>query len=133
MKPVRSTTIGRYFGMLPSFAVLIALVILGDALAVVVGWPVPGPAIGLAILTAAFARAGRPHPGFEELFDLAAPWFPLFFVPAAVGVVAHLALLSAAWLHVTVAVVLGTTLVIVITGQLAQALLSLAEKGKSDA
>lgn len=118
--------------MLPSFAVLLALVILGDALAVATGWPVPGPAIGLAILTAAFAGAGRPHPGFAQLFDLAAPWFPLFFVPAAVGVVTHLALLSAAWLHVTVAIVLGTALVIVVTGQLAQGLLSLAEKGKSN-
>ncbi len=118
--------------MLHSFAVLLAIVILGDALAVAAGWPVPGPAIGLAVLTAAFARAGRPHPGFAQLFDLAAPWFPLFFVPAAVGVLAHLALLSAAWLHVTVAIVLGTALVLVITGQLAQALLSLAEKGESD-
>ena len=119
--------------MIASFAILIALVILGDAVAVATGWPLPGPAVGLAILSAAFARAGGPHPGFAQLFDLASPWFPLFFVPAAVGVVAHLALLSAAWLHVTVAIVLGTALVLVITGQLSQALLMLAEREKPDA
>lgn len=118
--------------MLPSFAFLLVLVILGDALSVATGWPLPGPAIGLAVLTAAFAWEGRPQPGFEQLFNLASPWFPLFFVPAAVGVVAHLALLSAAWLHVTVAIILSTALVLVITGQLAQALLGLVEKGKSD-
>lgn len=119
--------------MLPSFAILVALVIFGDAFASAIGWPVPGPALGLAVLTAAFAWEGRPHADFERLFDLAAPWFPLFFVPAAVGVVAHLALLSAAWLHVAVAIFLGTALVLVITGQLAQVLLALADKRKSDA
>lgn len=118
--------------MLPSFAFLVVLLILGDSLAVAVGWPVPGPAVGLAVLTATFAWTGRPQPGFEQLFDLASPWFPLFFVPAAVGVLAHLALLSAAWLHVTVAIVLGTALVLVITGQIAQALLDFTEKGKSN-
>lgn len=119
--------------MLPSFAIVVALVIFGDAFASTIGWPVPGPALGLAILTAAFAWEGRPHPEFEHLFDLAAPWFPLFFVPAAVGVVAHLALLSTAWLHVVVAIFLGTALVLVITGRLAQVLLVLADKRKSDA
>ncbi len=119
--------------MLSSFAFLVALVILGDALAAIVGWPVPGPAVGLAVLTAAFAWKGSPHPGFERLFHLAAPWFPLFFVPAAAGVLAHLALLSAAWLHVAVAIVLGTALVLVITGQLAQALLTIADGRTSDA
>lgn len=119
--------------MLFSFAFLVALLILGDALAMATGWPVPGPAVGLAVLTAAFAWEGSPHPGFIRLFDLAAPWFPLFFVPAAVGVLAHLALLGAAWLHVAVAIVLGTALTLVITGQLAQALLAAADRQRSDA
>ena len=118
--------------MLPTFAVLVALVIFGDAFATASGWPVPGPAVGLAVLTATFGWEGRAHPGFERLFDLAAPWFPLFFVPAAVGVVAHLALLSAAWLHVAVAIVFGTALVLVITGQLAQTLLSPTVQRKTD-
>lgn len=119
--------------MLPAFAILIALVILGDTLAAVSGWPTPGPALGLAVLTAAFLREGKPYPGFERLFDLAAPWFPLFFVPAAVGVLAHLALLSAAWLHVTAAITLGTALALVVTGRLAQVLLSVADRRKADA
>lgn len=119
--------------MLASFAFVVALVILGDALAAVIGWPIPGPAVGLTVLAAAFAWEGRPHPGFGELFDLAAPWFPLFFVPAAVGVLAHLALLSAAWLHVAVAIILGTALALVITGQIAQCLLRATDRQNSDA
>ena len=118
--------------MLPTFALLVALVIFGDTLAAVSGWSLPGPAVGLAVLTAAFAWNGKPYSGFERLFDLAAPWFPLFFVPAAAGVLAHLALLSAAWLHIAVAVVLGTALALIITGQIAQALLALATRRKSD-
>jgi holin-like protein len=119
--------------MLPAFAYLIALVILGDALAAATGLPIPGPAVGLAVLAAAFAWEGRATPGFERLFKLSAPWFPLFFVPAAVGVVANLAMLSAAWLHVAVAIIVGTALALLVTGQIAQALLALAERKKSDA
>ena len=119
--------------MLWAFALLAVLAILGDAFAATTGWPVPGPAIGLALLSAAFARQGRPSPGFERLFDLAAPWFPLFFVPSAVGVISHLGLLSVAWLHVASAIVLGTAVVLVVTGQLAQTLLTTADRSKSDA
>lgn len=79
----------------PDVLASFALLIVGDALAVATGWPLPEPAVGLTVLTAAFARKARLHPGFEQVFDLAALWFPLFFAPEVVGVLAHLAFLSA--------------------------------------
>jgi holin-like protein len=102
--------------MVRSAAIVLLLLIVGDAMAEVFALPVPGAALGLATLTAAFAICGGPDPGSEELFDFAAPYFPLFFVPAAVGVVASLDVLSAAWVHLIAAIVFGTGVTLLVTG-----------------
>lgn len=102
--------------MVKSAAIVLLLLIVGDAVAEAFALPVPGAALGLATLTAAFAIRGGPDPGSEELFDFATPYFPLFFVPAAVGVVASLDVLSAAWVHLIAAIVFGTAATLLVTG-----------------
>jgi holin-like protein len=47
----------------------------------------------------------------------------LFFVPAAVGVIASLDVLAFAWLYVAAAIVVGTAVTILVTGVVAQSLL----------
>lgn len=112
--------------MLQSAAVVLFLLILGDAAAANLALPVPGAALGLFALVLVFAARGGPDRGSEELFDFAAPYFPLFFVPAAVGVVASLEVLVVAWMHVMVAIVLGTGATLLFTGILTQALIRAA-------
>jgi holin-like protein len=109
--------------MTKSAAVVLILLTLGNAVAERFALPIPGAALGLAVLATAFAIRGGPDNGSEELFDFAAPYFPLFFVPAAVGVVESLNVLAFAWVHVTVAIVFGTTVTILITGLILQTLL----------
>lgn len=109
--------------MTRSAAVALALLIAGDAIAEYFALPLPGAALGLAVLTAAFAIRGGPDAATAKLFDFAAPYFPLFFVPAAVGVIASLDVLAFAWLHVVAAIVVGTALTILVTGIIAQFLL----------
>lgn len=111
--------------MTRSAAIVLILLILGDAIAERLALPIPGAALGLAALTTAFAIRGGPDRESEELFDFAAPYFPLFFVPAAVGVVASLDVLAFAWIHVTAAIVFGTAATILVTGLVSQALLRL--------
>lgn len=65
-----------------ALAIVAALVILGDTLAGASGLPVPGPALGLLALTLSFAWRGAPDAEMGALFDVAAPRFRLFFVPA---------------------------------------------------
>ena len=77
------------------------------------------------MLTAAFAVRGGPDAATAKLFDFAAPYFPLFFVPAAVGVIASLDVVVSAWLHVSAAIVVGTAVTILSTGLIAQSLLRL--------
>lgn len=118
--------------MTQSAAFLLILLIAGDAIAEYFILPIPGAALGLAALASGFALNGRPDKGSEELFDFAAPYFPLFFVPAAVGVVASLDILAFAWVHIAAAIVIGTGVTIFITGLIAQSLFrQTADKTKS--
>lgn len=109
--------------MIRSAAIVLILLILGDGVAERFALPIPGAAVGLLALTIAFAIRGGPDKGSEKLFEFAAPYFPLFFVPAAVGVVAAHDVLAVAWVHVATAIVAGTTATLLVTGRVSQALL----------
>ena len=109
--------------MIRSAAVVLFVLLSGDVIADAFSLPVPGAALGLMVLTTAFAVRGGPDRGSEELFDFAAPYFPLFFVPAAVGVVASLDVLSVAWAYLLAAIVAGTALTLLVTGLVFQVLL----------
>jgi len=116
--------------MMKALTVVVALLIVGDVLAGLSALPVPGPAIGLFALTLWFVwRGGTPDAEVAALFDAAAPRFQLFFVPAAVGVVANLDLLANALVFFALAIVGGTAAALVATGLIAQALLRRARLG----
>ncbi|MCG6875174.1 MAG: CidA/LrgA family protein [Betaproteobacteria bacterium] len=117
--------------MIKTVVIAVALAILGDAIVEMLDIPVPGAAIGMMLLATIFAARGGVDAGAASLFDAAAPHFPLFFIPAAVGVVASAELLSHAWLYVAVAIVASTAATIAITGMLAQRLLNLLAKAKT--
>jgi holin-like protein len=109
--------------MIRAAAILLLLLIAGNAIAEVSGLPIPGAALGLVMLTAIFVATGGPDEELAEMFDFAAPYFPMFFVPAAVGVMNSGEMLSLAWLHVAAAIVLGTAVTLVATGLVVQALM----------
>lgn len=115
--------------MVRSAAIVICLLVLGDVISDQYSLPVPGAALGLAMLTMIFTVRGGPDPGSEELFDFAAPYFPLFFVPAAVGVVANLDMLFASWVYIAIAIVAGTAVTLVATGIVFQCLLRRVVEG----
>lgn len=101
--------------MIRSAAIVICLMVIGDVIVERFSLPFPGAAIGLAVLTALFACRGGPDEGSEELFDFAAPYFPLFFVPAAVGVVASLDMLVSSWAYLLAAIIAGTAVTLFAT------------------
>jgi putative effector of murein hydrolase LrgA (UPF0299 family) len=78
----------------------------------------------MMLLAALFAVRGEVDREAARLFDSAAAHFPLFFIPAAAGIVASADILAHAWLQIVIAIVLGTAVTITITGALAQFLLS---------
>jgi len=110
--------------MLKAISIVLALSVIGDTLVQALQMPVPGAAIGLLLLTGLFVWRGGPDAASAKLFDTVSPVFPMFFVPAAVGIVANAEILSTAWLYVAFAICLGTTATITVTGLIAQALLN---------
>jgi holin-like protein len=106
-----------------SLTTILALTVAGDVIVGALDAPIPGAAIGMLLLSIAFASRGGVDAASAKLFDAASPHFTLFFVPAAVGIAASGELLAQAWLYIAVAIVLSTAATIALTGLLTQYLL----------
>ncbi len=109
--------------MFRSLLVILVLSIAGDALTGFCGAVIPRAAMGLACLATLFFLHGGPDAGSARLFDGAAPFFPFFFIPAAMGVIASYDLLASAWPFIALAIVGSAAAAILATGLVAQGLL----------
>ena len=117
--------------MIKFLTLVLILSVIGDAIAASLDAPVPGSAIGLLLLTSLFVVRNGPDAGAVRLFEAVAPHFPLFFIPAAVGVVASTEVLSQTWLFFVAAIVFSTTVTIAVTGRLAQVLLERLKRSRA--
>lgn len=117
--------------MIKFLTLVLTLSLVGDAIAAVLEAPVPGAAIGLALLTGLFVLRKGPDAGSVRLFETVAPHFPLFFIPAAVGIVSSTELLSQTWLFFVAAIVFSTAVTIAVTGHLAQLLLERLRRSRT--
>ena len=101
--------------MIPALATILSVQLLGEVLSRGLGLPLPGPVVGMVLLVAAFsalpALADRLRPVATGLLT----HLSLFFVPAGVGVVAHLHLLRENGLVLALAIG-GSTLLALAAG-----------------
>ncbi len=96
--------------MLPTFGLLLACQLIGEIVVRGVGLPVPGPVLGLALLVLALrARPGLADALRPTVVAILAN-LSLMFVPAGVGVVGNLDVLSKDWLALLVVLTLSTVL-----------------------
>lgn len=110
--------------MIRALALLLVCQLTGEVLTRVLGLPVPGPVIGLALLTIvtiAYSRAiGAPTSAIEKT-ELGATTtallgsLGLLFVPAGVGVVQQLPLIGAHALAIFTALLISTVLTLLVT------------------
>jgi putative effector of murein hydrolase LrgA (UPF0299 family) len=108
--------------VLPLLAILVCQLI-GESVTRALGWPLPGPVLGMLLLVTGFAL-------FPGLLGMVRPvaqgilaHLTLLFVPAGVGVVAHLDTLGGQVLPVLLALAASTVLAIA-AGALAFALVA---------
>ena len=96
--------------MIPALAIILGFQLTGEVLSRTLGLPLPGPVVGLVLLVAAFhafpALVARLRPVATGLLA----HLSLFFVPAGVGVIAHLHLLAEHGIALAAAVSLSTLL-----------------------
>lgn len=101
--------------MIGALATLLVLQLAGEVLTRVLGLPVPGPVLGMALLFAALAIRGRtPEPLAAASRGLLSH-LSLLFIPAGVGIIGHLRQLSEEWLPLLVTLVASTALAVVVT------------------
>lgn len=106
--------------MIASIAVILACQLAGEVLTRGLALPVPGPVLGMVALLAVLAlRARLPEPpawlGVEPVGRFLLANLSLLFVPAGVGVVGNLSVLSGHWLALAVALVVSTVLTLVVS------------------
>jgi holin-like protein len=107
-----------------AFAVLVGLQLVGEALRQTLHLPLPGPLIGMVLLTMLLVARGSAEAAAERAIPpslLSAANglivnMGLLFVPAGVGIIAELGVLRREWLAILAGLVVSTVLGLVVTG-----------------
>lgn len=107
---------------------LLGCQLLGEVLVRLTGVPIPGPVVGMALLFLGLVIRGliyrtQAPDSVREGAGAILRHLSLLFVPAGVGVMAHLPRLADEWAPVTAALIVSTLVTIVVTGVIMQALL----------
>jgi holin-like protein len=101
--------------------ILIGCQLIGEVLRAAFHLPIPGPVIGMFLLTAALAVRDRGKPADEasplrRTSDTLITHMGLLFVPAGVGVIAEAALLRSQWMPIVAGLIGSTVLGLMATG-----------------
>ena len=102
--------------MLRGWAVLLVFQLVGEALTRAIGWAIPGPVVGMALLLLAL-QLGRI--GDEALRGVSSgllSHLSLLFVPAGVGVMLHAHRLVSEWPALLASVLVSTAATLAVTG-----------------
>ena len=109
--------------MVPAFLVLLACELAGDVLHQMLGLPVPGPVIGMAILAGVltFNKTGAASKSsvtdsLERTAETLIHHMGLLFVPAGVGLIAEVEVLRSEWLPIAAGLIGSTVLSLTVTG-----------------
>lgn len=107
-----------------AFAVLIGLQLVGEVLRQTLHLPLPGPLIGMVLLTVALVARGSagaaaeravPSPLLKVANGLIVT-MGLLFVPAGVGIITEIGVLRRAWLVILAGLLVSTVLGLGVTG-----------------
>jgi holin-like protein len=107
-----------------ALAVLVGLQCVGEALRQTLHLPLPGPLIGMVLLTMLLVARGSAGaaperaipPSLLSAADGLIVNMGLLFVPAGVGIIAELDVLRRGWLPILVGLVVSTVLGLIVTG-----------------
>jgi holin-like protein len=108
--------------MLAALTLLLVYQLVGEAIVLAAGLPVPGPVVGMALLFATLLARGSAPAWLREACQQLLAHLSLLFVPAGVGVMLHFKRLGAEWLPIAVALVASTVIAIGVTALVMQGL-----------
>ncbi|HUN42544.1 MAG TPA: CidA/LrgA family protein [Acetobacteraceae bacterium] len=110
--------------MASAFAILIGLQLAGEVLCQTLHLPLPGPLIGMALLTVVLVARGSAGtagehavpPSLLKAANGLIANMGLLFVPAGVGIIAELGILRREWLAILAGLLISTVLGLAVTG-----------------
>ena len=92
--------------------------LIGETLVSVLGLPVPGPVIGMAIMFIGLLIKGSVPDGLSSVGDTLLSHMSLLFIPAGVGIMVNAELIQREIIPISVSLVISTFLCIAVTGLL---------------
>jgi holin-like protein len=101
--------------MLEALTLLFLCQLAGEALVQVAGLAFPGPVLGMGLMLAGLAVAGRSGVELDRVADAILRNLSLLFVPAAVGLMQQIELIGRSWLALAAALVGSTALTLIVT------------------
>ena len=104
--------------MIPALALILLCQLAGETTVRALGWPVPGPVLGMGLMLVLLTLSVRIRTAVIPAAEGILRHLSLFFVPAGVGIVAHLDRLGGQALALGVAI-LGSTMLALIAAALA--------------
>lgn len=108
--------------MLIWIAIVLGMQFIGELAATLLDLPVPGPVIGMVLLLLLLLHIGHLPTALEQLATGLLRHLYLYYLPATVGVTAHLALVGTELLPIVTAIIVSSTLALGVTGLVIQSL-----------
>ena len=94
--------------------------LIGELTNVLLKVPVPGPVIGMLLLFGLLVYQGELPKELDDLSGALLRHLYLYFIPAAVGVTAHIAMVANQVVSILVAVIVSSLLALLVAGLLMQ-------------
>ncbi|NYT25019.1 CidA/LrgA family protein [Alcaligenaceae bacterium] len=101
--------------MIDGLIKILAFQIAGEAIVFMLSIPVPGAVAGMALLFLYLVARGREDEGLDKFTTAFLRHLSLFFIPAAVGIMAHLERIGEEWLAIAAALGVSTAASVVAT------------------
>ena len=102
--------------MLQGLVLLLVFQSLGELLSRLLGLPIPGNVLGMALLLLALLSGVVREESLRPAAVLLRSYMALFFVPAGVGVMLYFDLIGRQWLPIVIATLFSTFAVLAVTG-----------------
>jgi len=115
--------------MLTAITLLLVYQLVGEIVVVVLHLPIPGPVVGMALLFVSLILRGTVADELKQTANGLLRHLSLLFVPAGVGVMAHLGRLTDEWWPIAVSLVVSTLATIAVTAVVMRALLARRARG----
>lgn len=116
--------------MIGSIAALLLLQLLGTIVIRLTGIPLPGPVVGMLLLFVYLLWRGATPKPFERTAQGLLQNLALLFVPAGVGIIAHLHAVADQWIALSVTIVASAAITLVVTAATLHWLLKWRQPGR---